>query len=192
MVMKDDLLNDEKGKFLLELARKTLAHELGEGEKPDEPDDPALHNRAAIFVTLKKKGQLRGCIGTLEPVGPLWEGVRDNVVNAAFHDSRFPPLEPQELPQLRLDISILSEPKPLQYDDAEDLLRKLRPGIDGVILRDGRHRATFLPQVWRQLPEPDVFLCHLCAKAGLPRTAWRDNPLDILIYRVQSFKEEKA
>lgn len=189
--MESTLLNDDKGRELLELARKTLAHELGEGEMPDKPDDPVLLKRGATFVTLKKNGKLRGCIGTLEPVGPLWEGIRDNAINAAFHDSRFAPLAANELPQLHLDISILSEPVSLDYTDAEDLLGKLRPFVDGVILSDGRRRATFLPQVWHQLPDPAAFLCQLCVKAGLPRTAWRDKKLDILTYQVQCFNEEQ-
>jgi len=182
-------LSDEKGRVLLELARKTLAYELGEEEKPEKPEDPVLQGRGATFVTLKKNGRLRGCIGTLEPVGSLWEGVRDNAINAAFHDSRFTPLGPKELPQLLIDVSILSEPVPLHYTDAEDLLGKLRPCVDGVILSDGSRRATFLPQVWHQLPDPAAFLCQLCVKAGLARTAWRDKKLEILTYQVQCFNE---
>lgn len=187
-----DALSEKKGKELLELARKALTHKLSGGDEPKIPEDPALHKRAATFVTLKIEGKLRGCIGTLQPVGPLWEGVRDNAFNAAFHDSRFSPLRPRELQQVLLDISILSEPEPLHYDDAEDLLASLRPNIDGVILSDGNRRATFLPQVWHQLPEPGRFLEQLCVKAGLSRTAWRERKLDIQTYQVQSFAEEKA
>lgn len=186
------LLTDDKGRELLELARMTLSHRIAGGDEPDCPEDEALHVRAATFVTLKKDGKLRGCIGTLEPVGPLWEGVRDNAVNAAFHDSRFSPLRSKELQQIRLDISVLSEPAPLQYDDAEDLLAKLRPKIDGVILSDGRRRATFLPQVWNQLPDPSRFLDQLCAKAGLSPSTWREKALEIKTYQVQSFTEEQS
>lgn len=185
------LLSEEKGRVLLELARKSLAHRLAGGEEPGGPEDEALHTRAAAFVTLKIEGRLRGCIGTLEPVGPLWETVRDNAVNAAFHDSRFSPLQPHELSQVHLDISVLTESEDLEYDGAEDLLAKLRPNIDGVILVDGRRRATFLPQVWQQLPDPSRFLDQLCAKAGLSPSTWREKTLDIRIYQVQSFTEEK-
>ena len=185
------LLTDEKGKELLELARKSLSHRMATSDEPSCPEDEALHVRAATFVTLKKDGKLRGCIGTLEPVGPLWEGVRDNAVNAAFHDSRFSPLQAGELQQIHLDISVLSEPTPLQYDGAEDLLVKLRPNIDGVILSDGRHRATFLPQVWNQLPDPSRFLDQLSVKAGLAPSTWRKKELEIKTYQVQSFAEEQ-
>jgi AmmeMemoRadiSam system protein A len=184
------LLSKEKGRALLELARKSLAHRLAGAEEPRCPEDQALHVKAATFVTLKIEGRLRGCIGTLEAVGPLWEGVRDNAVNAAFHDSRFSPLQPEELQQVHLDVSVLTEPEVLHYDDAEDLLGKLRPNIDGVILSDGRRRATFLPQVWQQLPDPSRFLDQLCTKAGLSPSAWREKMLDIRIYQVQSFAEE--
>lgn len=185
------LLSDEQGQELLELARKSLTYMMAGGDEPGCPEDEALHKRAATFVTLKIEGRLRGCIGTLEPVGPLWEGVRDNAVNAAFHDSRFSPLQHKELQQVRLDISVLTEPEVLQYEDAGDLVAKLRPNIDGVILSDGRRRATFLPQVWQQLPDPSRFLDQLCVKAGLSASTWREKALDIMIYQVQSFAEEK-
>lgn len=188
--MKDGLLDERQGQLLLELARKTLTETMAEGTIPAAPDEPALSVRAATFVTLKVAGKLRGCIGNLEPVGALWEGVRDNAINAAFHDHRFSPLTREELAVVRLDISILSLPKHLEYEDAEDLLVKLRPGIDGVILRDGRRGATFLPQVWHQLPSPELFLGHLCLKAGLPQETWQQAKLGIYTYQVQSFQEE--
>lgn len=184
-------LTKEKGRALLELARQSLAHKMVGGEGPNCPEDEALQERVAAFVTLKIEGRLRGCIGTLEPVGPLWETVRDNAINAAFHDSRFSPLQPRELQQVHLDVSVLTEPELLLYEDAEDLLAKLRPNRDGVILSDGRNRATFLPQVWQQLPDPSTFLNQLCVKAGLPPSTWREKMLDIRIYQVQSFAEER-
>jgi len=185
-----DILEKRLGRQLLELARKTLCHELEQGEFPKIPAEPALSMKAAAFVTLKIAGKLRGCIGNLEPVGALWEGVRDNAINAAFHDYRFSPLTPEELPEVHIDISVLSPPVPLEYLDAEDLQKKLRPGIDGVVLRHGRRSATFLPQVWRQLPIAEKFLDHLCLKAGLPQDAWRQGNLDIHTYQVQCFDEE--
>ena len=185
------LLTDKQGQQLLELARKTLQYKMGEGTAPACPDDPALSVPAATFVTLKIAGQLRGCIGNLEPDGPLWQGIRDNAINAAFNDYRFSALRPEELPAVHLDISILSQPRPLVYQDPEELPLKLRPGIDGVILRDGRRSATFLPQVWQQLATPELFLEHLCLKAGLPRDIWRQKKLEIYTYQVQCFEEEK-
>lgn len=190
MIM-DGLLTDRQGRMLLELARKTLKQVIDKGPIPPEPDDPALSVHAATFVTLKIAGKLRGCIGNLEPVGPLWQGIRDNTINAALNDYRFSPLTKKELARVHIDISILSPPQSLEYADTEDLLAKLRPGVDGVILRDGHRSATFLPQVWQQLSSPELFLGHLCLKAGLPQEAWRQKNLSIHTYQVQCFEEEK-
>jgi len=191
MVEMAGLLSDKQGQALLELARKSLVEKLQNKTCPLMHDEPAFSENAATFVTLKIGGKLRGCIGNLEPVGKLWEGIRDNAVNAAFHDHRFSPLSSDELPAVRLDISILSQPKPLEYKNTEDLLTKLRPGIDGVILREGGRSATFLPQVWQQLRSPEQFLDHLCLKAGLPQETWRQKRTGIHIYQVQSFSEER-
>jgi AmmeMemoRadiSam system protein A len=187
----DGLLDNRQGEILLKLARKTLEEKLKKGTLPLKPEEPALSAPVATFVTLKIAGKLRGCIGNLEPAGTLWEGIRDNAINAAFHDPRFSPLTPKELPGVEIDISLLSQPKPLEYEDIEDLPAKLRPGIDGVILRDGPRSATFLPQVWQQLPSPDQFLGHLCLKAGLPQKTWQQRRLEIHTYQVQCFEEEK-
>ena len=185
-----DKLSGEQGRLLLALARTTLKYRLLGGDAPQPPEDPALLTPAATFVTLKIKGNLRGCIGNLQAVGSLWEGIRDNAANAAFHDHRFSPLKKEELEKLHLDISILSSPQPLQYADPALLPGKLRPGVDGVIVRDGRRSATFLPQVWQQLPDPQQFLDHLCLKAGLSESAWRQKKLEIEVYQVQCFAEE--
>lgn len=184
-------LTEKQGQLLLKLARDMLRYKMGEGTAPMQPEDPALSVQAATFVTLKLGGELRGCIGNLEPVGPLWQGICDNASNAAFNDYRFSPLTADELPGVHLDISILSEPRPLNYQDPQELPAKLRPGIDGVILRDGHRSATFLPQVWEQLATPEQFLDHLCLKAGLPRDRWRQRRIDILIYQVQCFEEDQ-
>lgn len=190
MVKMDDFLSEEQGMELVRLARTTLQHQLGLGQKGEKPVDTALCGYMAAFVTLKKKGQLRGCIGNLEPAGPLWEGVRDNALNAGFHDLRFSPLQQEELIEIEIEVSVLTAPVNLEYTDSRDLLAKLRPGIDGVILSDGRQRATFLPQVWQQLPEPEAFLQHLCRKAGLMPTAWQEDKLTIQVYQVQEFHEK--
>lgn len=177
---------------LIRLAREAIGHRLGVVPEVDESDltDAALNQELATFVTLKKNNQLRGCIGNLEPVGPLLKSITDNACHAAFHDHRFSPLTREEFADIVVDISILTSPEPLAYADGDDLLRKLRPGTDGVILKKDNSRATFLPQVWEQLPEPRVFLEHLCRKAGLAPSAWRDQHPDIMIYQVQSFHEE--
>jgi len=186
-------LTPQQGARLLRVARETIARRLGVGRGPDleQVDDEALQQRCGCFVTLKLGGQLRGCIGNLEPVGPLVESVMRNAESAAFHDHRFAPLTADELPRISLDISILTPAVRLEYRDGDDLCRRLRPGIDGVILRDDGARATFLPQVWEQLPDPADFLDHLCLKAGLPKSAWRDGRLEISIYEVRSFSEQQ-
>jgi AmmeMemoRadiSam system protein A len=151
--------------------------------------DASFQVPRATFVTLTIQGQLRGCIGTLSPTDPLAESVRRNAVHAGFQDPRFAPLTVEELDQVRIEVSILTEPQPLHYSDAEDLVQKLRPHHDGVIIRQGFASATFLPQVWDQLPKTESFLDHLCLKAGLPRNAWKRSKLDLAIYHVQRFDE---
>jgi AmmeMemoRadiSam system protein A len=185
--------SDEQGRILLDLARKAIAFQLGRGEAPGSGEGYAdLQQSQATFVTLKKKGQLRGCIGNLEPVGTLWEGIRDNALNAAFHDYRFAPLSADELDEIHIDISILSPAVVLDYTDTADLLKKLCPGRDGVVLRSGAKAATFLPQVWQQLPRAEDFLSHLCHKAGLDKDTWRHRHPEIRVYQVQCFAEGAA
>lgn len=184
-------LTPQQGERLLRLARQTIARRLGIDGGPNRVmiDDESLQQRCGCFVTLKLAGQLRGCIGNLEPVGPLAESVMRNAESAAFHDHRFAPLTPEELARVDIDISILTPAIRLEYQDGDDLCRQLRPGIDGVILQAGGARATFLPQVWEQLPDPADFLDHLCLKAGLPKSAWRGDRPEISIYQVHSFSE---
>jgi AmmeMemoRadiSam system protein B/AmmeMemoRadiSam system protein A len=190
-------LDAEKGRALVTLVRRTLMEKFGRRLQPAEEDqlrsalrDPSFQTPSGTFVTLKLRGQLRGCIGNLSPTDSLADGVRRNAVHAAFHDPRFSPLTEQELSQVEIEVSVLSEPQPLAYTDAEELLRKLRPNVDGVIIRKGYASATFLPQVWEQLPQTEDFLNHLCQKAGLPRNAWKQSTLDVSIYQVQYFEEQ--
>jgi len=152
---------------------------------------PELLEERATFVTLTIKGQLRGCIGSILPRRPLIDDVIDNARNAAFNDPRFPPLTPAEFPAIEIEVSLLSLPQPLPWTDIDDLRRKIRPGIDGVILRlDGR-QATFLPSVWEQLPDFDTFFAHLCQKAGLPANCLRLHP-DIFVYQAEKITEDMA
>lgn len=190
--MMQDHVTKEQGVLLLKLARETIAEKLGKRpEKKTTIADPALQAECGTFVTLKIGGQLRGCIGNLEPVGSIVESIRRNALNAAFQDSRFPELTAEELAQVHIDISILTQPQPLAYRDGVDLVARLRPGIDGVILRLGRCGATFLPQVWEQLPLAEDFLGNLCRKAGLSDTAWQDSHPEVETYQVQCFEEGK-
>jgi AmmeMemoRadiSam system protein A len=188
----DDHLTVEQGALLLQVARMVIGKKLGRKENIPSPEDTALQRRSGTFVTLKLEGQLRGCIGNLEPAGSIADGIQHNAINAAFHDYRFSPLTEEELDRVHIDISILTAATPLAYGDGADLLRKLRPGVDGVILSHGSARATFLPQVWEQLPQPEQFLGHLCRKAGLPEKTWRDSHPEILVYQVQCFAEEQV
>ncbi|MEN8200185.1 MAG: AmmeMemoRadiSam system protein A [Thermodesulfobacteriota bacterium] len=186
----DKVLTEEQGGSLLRLARRVIGGRLGI-EAPDGPDEPDQTAEFATFVTLKIGGVLRGCIGNLKAEGSVTESVRRNAAHAAFNDHRFSPLTAEELEQVHIDISVLSTPVTLEYSDGEDLLARLRPGVDGVILRLGTAGATFLPQVWEQLPAPELFLGHLCRKAGLSEDAWRESHPQIEIYQVQSFAEER-
>ncbi len=188
------MLTVEQGNILVRLARQTIAEHLhldvSKPLHPEELNDPALQARRGVFVTLNKRGALRGCIGSLIGQESIVDGVRRHAVNAAFHDSRFPPVEAGEVPDLRIDISVLTEPRPLTYTDGDDLIKKLRPGVDGVILKAyGGRGATFLPQVWEQVPDPQLFLTHLCRKAGLADTAWQSGELEVETYQVQHFEE---
>jgi AmmeMemoRadiSam system protein A len=186
-------LTQEEGKHLLAVARKTIEDRLLERKTevgPGEGLTPKFAERRGTFVTLTMGGALRGCIGHIIPQESLIEGVRVNAINAAFRDPRFKPLNRQEWEKTRIEVSILTEPKPLDYTDGEDLLGKLRPGVDGVILKKGYHQATFLPQVWDQLPDKKEFLTHLCLKAGLDGQTWKKDRLEVLLYQVQAFHEE--
>lgn len=187
------VLTNQQGQTLVRLARQQIERHLGvTSDSPvaeAELADPALRQNSGVFVTLHKRGALRGCIGSLAAIEPIVEGIRRNALNAAFQDYRFKALTAAELPDLHVEVSVLSEPKPLAYRNADELLHLLRPGIDGVILSGpGGASATFLPQVWQQLPAPEQFLGHLCRKAGLAESAWRSGSLDISTYQVQSFE----
>ncbi len=189
-------LSEAQGQLLVRLARQTLMERLGKQIRQADIDslntalkDSCFKSSCGTFVTLKINEQLRGCIGNLTSDTPLASGVRRNAINAAFHDPRFAPLSTSELDQVEIEISILSEPQPLKYRDGDDLIKKLRPHIDGVIIRKGHASATFLPQVWEQLPLPQDFLAHLCMKAGLAADSWQNPELEISIYQVQYFEE---
>ncbi|MFO7665851.1 MAG: AmmeMemoRadiSam system protein B [Desulfobacterales bacterium] len=190
-------LNEKQGQILLKLARKTISEKLGIKLKQEQVspasdfEDKSLQRKSGTFVTLKIRNQLRGCIGNLDASEPIIEGVKRNAINAAFNDFRFSPLTAKEFENVEIEISILSEPRPLAYKDNEDLINKLRPGIDGVIIRKGRASATFLPQVWEQLTRPEEFFSHLCSKAGIPSDSWKNSKLEVLTYDVQYFEEEK-
>ncbi len=176
---------------LLKLARSAIERRLGLQttlEKPAFESDLFL-KPLGCFVTLEASGQLRGCIGNIEPHKPLVEAVADNAISAAFHDPRFPSMTREEWPHVSIEISILSEPKPLEAISADERLDKLVPGVHGVILSRGYRRATFLPQVWSQLPDKRMFLEHLCRKAGMEGRCWEDPQTQIDVYEAEHFHE---
>jgi AmmeMemoRadiSam system protein A len=187
-------LTKHQGQALVSLARQTLAQRLGKksvGVDPQVLAHEIFQDHRGTFVTLTVNKQLRGCIGNLDATKSIIDGIKYNAVNSAFHDPRFSPLKARELDQVNIEVSILTEPAPLEYKNSKELLSKLRPHVDGVILSKGSASATFLPQVWEQLPRTEQFLSHLCMKAGLPADEWKKGRLEILTYQVQYFEEEK-
>lgn len=190
--MSDVLTQDER-QTLLHLAQEALECAVHEKKLPALDQTvltPALQANGASFVTLTLRGNLRGCIGALEPFQPLVEDVREHAVAAALQDYRFPPVSAGELDEIEIEISRLTMPVPLDYADADDLLERLRPGVDGVILKDGPfRRATFLPQVWEKIPDKAEFLENLCYKMGSPPDAWRKKKLEVQVYQVEEFHE---
>jgi AmmeMemoRadiSam system protein A len=192
-VSETDKLTEAEGKHLVETARNPIKKALFNPKDKSETDSvssPKFQEKRGTFVTLTINGALRGCIGHILPQESLIEGVRVNAISAAFRDPRFRPLSKNEFEMIKVEVSILTEPKPLPYTDANDLLSKLRPGTDGVIIRKGHYQATFLPQVWEQLPNKKDFLTHLCLKAGLAGDAWASDKLEVHTYQVQAFEEE--
>lgn len=142
-------------------------------DHPDVADySAALGEPGAVFVTLRRNGHLRGCIGSLEAFAPLVEAVADRARAAALQDPRFEPVAPRELDDLEVSVSVLSTPVPMDVASYDDLRRQLRPGVDGLVVDAGLHRATFLPTVWEEVPDPEAFLFALWRKAGLPAHAW--------------------
>ncbi len=187
----------EHGGILLDYARRTIMEKLGTAfdrvaaaRLEEKLREGCFDTKSGTFVTLTLNGQLRGCIGNMSSTVNLRDGVRQNAISAAFHDPRFGPLTPAELEKVHIEISILTDPQALANEGGEDLIQKLRPNIDGVIISKGPNRATFLPQVWKQLPRPEDFLNHLCTKAGLPANTWQSADLDVQTYQVISFEEE--
>ena len=185
-------LNHEERQILLQLARKWIETAVQGKQVPKivlEKYPPALREEGAAFVTLTRSGKLRGCIGAIEAYQPLVQDVCEHAVAAATEDYRFEPVREVELADLKIEISRLTRPERLQFQDAEDLLAQLRPGIDGVVVREGFRRATFLPQVWDKIPDKQQFLENLCLKMGAPANYWITHHLEVLTYQVEEFHE---
>lgn len=178
------------GHCLLVLARNAIAGRFGLSTTPVD-DRPELHAKGATFVTLTQLGQLRGCIGSLEAWRTLRQDVQENALAAAFRDPRFEPLGADELPDTRVEVSLLTPPVPMSFTDEADALAQLCPGTDGVIFSAAGRRSTFLPQVWEQLPSTALFMAHLKQKAGLPADYWSPD-VRLERYTVEKWKEEEA
>lgn len=190
------MLNQKEKSYLLKLARDAIMYclETGNVLKVAEKDISAISSKfrekKGCFVTLTVHSALRGCIGTLLPVQELYRDVVENAINAAFRDPRFPQVVKKEMEDISIEISVLDIPQKLRYDGADDLVKKLK-AKPGVILKKGFRQATFLPQVWEDLPEVEQFLSHLCMKAGMNPVEWKKGELDIETYGVEKFSEKE-
>ena len=188
---------ENHGNMLVALARHSISQKLALTKTVPMPDlsdipDTLLNEKRGVFVTLHKKGQLRGCIGNIEPEKSVLEGVRENAVHAAFDDTRFAPLTKEEFDLIDIEVSLLTPPRKMRFSNAREMLDQITPFADGVIVEKNRNRATFLPQVWEQLPGPESFLGQLCLKAGCDTDAWQTGDLDLYTYQVQSFAEKTS
>lgn len=187
-VLSSDAMNANAGATLIALARSAIGEQFGEGSAPGMPAS-WLQRPGAAFVTLTRRGELRGCIGSLEAKRPLELDVRENAVGAAFRDPRFKPLTCEEWTDTHVEVSLLSPLEPIEAPTEEALFALLRPGIDGVLIEYGHHRSTFLPQVWEQLPQPRDFMAQLRRKAGLPPDFWEPE-FKVWRYTVAKWREE--
>ena len=191
--MNDLPLTHEERDLLLKLARRSIELAVNGKRLPELHIDeysPALQEFGATFVTITEDGELRGCIGALEPYQPLVQDVCEHAAAAAMEDYRFQQVRPNEVSKLKIEISRLTPQIPLPYEHPEDLPRLLHPGVDGVVLRDGMRRATFLPQVWEKVESPAEFLTHLCLKMGVGPNTWQKRLFQVSIYHVEEFAEE--
>lgn len=187
-------MEDSLKKAMLDVARKAIMEKLTGAKLIDKEyltgRYPRLAGPGAVFVTLNKEGQLRGCIGSIEAHRMLLDDIIHNARAAAFSDSRFQPVEPDEMEDISIEISLLSKPEEVIYSSVDELKGLLVPGKDGVILSKGFRRAVFLPQVWDKLPSFDVFFYHLCLKAGLEGDCIYSHP-GIYRFEVEIFEEER-
>lgn len=183
-------LNAEEQRALIRLARRTI-EALLRGKDVKAPDKatlaryPILHIPRGVFVTLEKRGRLRGCIGELISEKPLYQGIQECAIKSATRDPRFPPVSDRELEKISISISVLGFPRRVQVADPASYPKVLRPGKDGVILVHRGRQSTYLPKVWEDLPEPVEFLSRLCLKQGSAATCWRD--ADSVLYRYGSY-----
>ena len=180
-------MTGNKGEILLPIARAAIAGVFGQVHETAE-DAVWLQEQAACFVTLTQQGQLRGCIGTIEAHRSLLEDIKHNAKAAAFKDSRFSPLASDEFNNTEIEVSLLSPMSALNFSSEQEAQAQLQPGVDGLVFEFGHYRSTFLPQVWEQLPDVDMFMAHLKNKAGLTPDFWSDQ-VKLFRYTVSKWKE---
>lgn len=175
--------------ILLKLSREVLEKYFEEKE-PEVSKEivKSFSAKQSCFVTLTKNGKLRGCIGSLYPKQELYKEIIENAVSAAFHDPRFSPLKKEELSAVKIEISVLTIPEKLEFEDSEDLLNKLTKK-EGVLIEKGFASATYLPQVWGDIQNKREFLSSLCEKAGLPQDSWKKPGMKVSVYHVQIIRE---
>jgi len=173
---------------LLKLARESLECQFSKKEfYVSDEIKKKFSDKKACFVTLTINNELRGCIGSLQAHQELWKDVIDNAINAGFHDPRFLPLSSYELPKIKIELSLLSISKKINFKNEKELLNKIDKKM-GIILKKGFYSSTFLPQVWDEIPSKTEFLEHLSRKAGLDKDTWKDS--EIWYYRVEKIKEK--
>jgi AmmeMemoRadiSam system protein A len=191
----ENALSEDEKQLLLKLARQSIELAVTHHSLPEidlAAVSASLRENGAAFVTLSIGGQLRGCIGAIEPYQPLVQDVCEHAAAAALEDYRFNNVTAAEVPLLEIEISRLTPPVRFIYTDPAELLSRLRPHIDGVVLRDGMRRSTFLPQVWEKIPEPAAFLSQLCLKMGAPANLWQRKQLEVFTYQVEEFREHAS
>ncbi|MDO9547185.1 MAG: AmmeMemoRadiSam system protein A [Pelolinea sp.] len=187
-----DHLNETDKEISLKIAREAISG-MVINKRLDQIElenySVVLRAPGASFVTLTKNEQLRGCIGAIEAYQPFILDVQEHAVAAALEDYRFPPVRKEEIQQIEIEISHLTPMQKLDYSTPEDLTSKLRVNVDGVLIKANSRRATFLPQVWEKVPNPEQFLSQLCVKMGSVPTLWKTQKIQVFTYQVESFKE---
>jgi len=190
--MKNIFLSEIEMKKLLEIAREAITCAVRNEQLKIvklEEHSQLLRDPGASFVTLTIREKLRGCIGTLEAYQPLALDVQEHAVAAAMEDYRFPDVSEEELHLIKIEISRLTPVQLVDYSTPKDLVSKLRKNVDGVLIKANGRRATFLPQVWDKVPDPEKFLSQLCVKMGTSPDLWREKHLKVYTYQVEKFKE---
>jgi len=186
-----ELLSDHEGKAALCLARKTMEKRIGNRDVECEELSPVFDEKRGVFVTITKRGDLRGCIGLPYPMCPLKEGIVEAAVSASTSDPRFPPVSPQELDMIRLEVTVLSNPETLSCPPRERP-QNIVIGRDGLIIKGHGRSGLLLPQVATEYNmDPEEFLDHVCMKAGLPPGLWKSGDVEIMTFQGHIFSEEK-